>query len=211
MNMQHQNMNALVNYDFLETAVRTAGTTEDPLYCVKDVCKCLGLQQKACHKTKILAEDDKHYVQVPDARGIPRDTAFCTQRGLRTIVSSINAAHILKSNPNIWHAIRDIRASKKKKVTSGFIYMLQNRMGDIVKVGKAKDCRKRWRSYQCTHNWVPYAAIRVEDMSESEARLIRYMHIHYQLSNGKEFFWCKNLKPVLDFMTKFGENGLSEI
>ena len=105
-----------------------------------------------------------------------------------------------------------IDISKKEKHDDGFVYLLHNTAGDVAKVGKAADCRKRWKSYQCPLNWKPQFAVWVSDQAVAERKLIKYMNEHYTLGCGTEFFWCDNVKPVMHFMTiTFGKNRLSEI
>ena len=107
--------------------------------------------------------------------------------------------------------VKVILDTKQKKKPNGYIYLLHNLTGTIAKVGKATDCRKRWRSYQCPHNWVPKVAIAVPNQIKAENKLIKYMHSQYTLSNGREFFWCDNLTPVIKYMEGFGENIISQI
>ena len=105
-----------------------------------------------------------------------------------------------------------IRENKTKEQCSGHVYLLHNLSGNIAKIGKAKDCRVRWKEYQCPHNWVPKVAIEVDDQTKAEGVLLDYMDKHYTLSNGKEFFWCDNIEPIRKFMeSKFGESILHQI
>ena len=86
-------MNSLAKtFNFENSVVRTSGTFENPLFCVKDVCALVGVKN---HRNKIalLDEDEKDEVHAMDAIGRMQPTAFCTEPGLYRIIFSC------KNNP----------------------------------------------------------------------------------------------------------------
>ena len=45
-------------FNYADGAIRTAGTTEEPLFCVKDICALLGVKNHK-HKISLLDTDEK--------------------------------------------------------------------------------------------------------------------------------------------------------
>jgi len=195
-------------------SLRTAGTVENPLYCIKDICAILGIKN---HSDKGRVLDAGEYKEIPmlDTLGRTQSMKFCTKRGVVKILSSIHGHFLFAHEKCILQNIKDAAEymrNRKKPRGKGFVYLLRNKTGDIAKVGKADNCRARWKSYQCPFNWVPVAAYRVEKQTESEAKIIGFMRDNFTLACGREFFWCSNTTPVQKYMTTtFGENILHEI
>ena len=81
-------MNALTKtFNFEDSAVRTSGTFEKPLFCAKDVCAMLGVKNHL-NKVALLDEDEKLCIQTLDAQNRARPTTFCTEAGLYRIIFS---------------------------------------------------------------------------------------------------------------------------
>ena len=105
---------------FGDFSVRMKGTPEDPMFCVKDVCGCLGIRNHH-DKIRLLKDDEKLSVKIhhagpdgqklgskistpgPDAEklgpikrapGQSRTMVFCTEAGLYRIIFSLQ-----KNNP----------------------------------------------------------------------------------------------------------------
>ena len=68
--------------------IRTAGTKEAPLFCVKDVCHVLGVKNHR-DKVRVLDIDEKHAVETFDAIGRSQKTSFCTEPGFYRIIFSV--------------------------------------------------------------------------------------------------------------------------
>ena len=68
-------------------AVRTAGSPEQPLFCIKDVCKVLNIQNHA-NKTKLLRDREIYGFMVSTPKG-PREAKFCSEPGLYRIIGSV--------------------------------------------------------------------------------------------------------------------------
>ena len=82
-------MNALTKtFNFEDSVVRTSGTFEKPLFCVKDVCAMLGVKGYR-HKVSLLDEDEKEGVQTLNTLGGSQKTTFCTEAGLYRIIFSV--------------------------------------------------------------------------------------------------------------------------
>ena len=95
-------MDALAKFTFADPTgddviMRTAGTPDAPLFCVKDVCKCLGI---ADHKVKarLLDQDEKVGCPTP-SRGGTQEMIFCTGPGLSNIVLSCRNVREVGSAP----------------------------------------------------------------------------------------------------------------
>ena len=70
-------MNSLAKtFNFGSTVVRTAGTFDDPIFCVKDVCSILGVKNHL-NKVALLDQDEKLSIQSLDAQNRTRPTTFC--------------------------------------------------------------------------------------------------------------------------------------
>ena len=82
---------SLVSFSFDSNAVRTAGTSEHPLFCLKDVCGILGIANHH-NKAAKLANNEKETVRVYSGDGV-RDTMFVTEPGLYKVVLSCKAAY----------------------------------------------------------------------------------------------------------------------
>ena len=73
--------------EFGKHSVRMQGTPEEPLFCVKDVCACLGISSHRCKVA--LLDDDEKYASVEATRnGKQRTMTFCTVQGIYTILLS---------------------------------------------------------------------------------------------------------------------------
>ena len=67
-------MNSLAKtFNFEDSTVRTSGTFEKPLFCVKDVCAMLGVKNPR-NKVSLLDEDEKLCVDSLDAQNRTRPT-----------------------------------------------------------------------------------------------------------------------------------------
>ena len=176
--------------DFDFSSVRIAGTKERPLYCVKDICTVIGIKN-AGDKTKILPKSERHMIRTAHSA---RLVLFTTEEGKARIVSSCRTPTVVSNTGE------------------GFIYLLLNTNGDVAKVGRAINCRKRWNSYQCPVNWKHIAAIRVKDMICCERIFINWMKERYPVACKREFFWCDNVKPIVKYLEEnFGPNVIQEI
>ena len=82
-------MNTLAaTFNFQDSLIRTAGTIDDPMFCVKDVCSVLGVKNHL-NKVAQLDEDEKLSIQTLDAQNRTRPTTFCTEPGLYNIIFSV--------------------------------------------------------------------------------------------------------------------------
>ena len=75
-------------FNYADGAIRTAGTTEEPLFCVKDICAMMGVKNHR-DKVRILDTDEKDSVETFDAIGRAQKTTFCTEPGLYRIIFSV--------------------------------------------------------------------------------------------------------------------------
>lgn len=73
-----------------EVSIRTAGTAEAPLFCVKDVCCCLGIVNQS-QKCKILDEHEKGLHPISTPGGLQK-LIFITESGLYKLVLSCRNA-----------------------------------------------------------------------------------------------------------------------
>ena len=71
--------------------VRTTGTMENPLFCIKDVCQALNIKNPR-DKTALLAEDEK-LASTVSTSGQGRKMTFCTLPGLFSIILSVNSGN----------------------------------------------------------------------------------------------------------------------
>ena len=83
-------MNALTKtFNFQDDVVRSAGTFERPIFCVRDICKALGIKNVG-NKVAVLDKDEKDNIHVMDAIGRTRNVPACTEPGLYNILLSCN-------------------------------------------------------------------------------------------------------------------------
>ena len=75
-------------FNYADGAIRTAGTTEEPLFCVKDICALLGVKGHR-NKVSLLDIDEKLCVETLDAQKRTRPTTFCTEAGFYRIIFSV--------------------------------------------------------------------------------------------------------------------------
>ncbi len=77
-------MSDLVTFDFRDNHVRTAGTSEAPLFCAADVCSALGIENasQACGK---LDQDETELVYVEHSSG-RKHAVFVTESGLYSLI-----------------------------------------------------------------------------------------------------------------------------
>ncbi len=89
-------MNTLTAFTYGSTVVRTAGSPEQPMFCVQDICTVLGIKN---HKNKnaILEQHEKDVVQCLDRIGRKQNKVFCTEPGFYRIVFSVQKN--LKTEP----------------------------------------------------------------------------------------------------------------
>lgn len=93
----------LANFTFSDptgdaVVVRTAGTPEQPLFCVKDVCKCLGIGN-VTDKTKVLEAHERASVQ-SNTPGGAQNMLFTTESGLYKMVITCRNATKPGTVPN---------------------------------------------------------------------------------------------------------------
>ena len=82
-------MNTLTNtFTYGSTVVRTAGSPEQPMFCVQDICTVLGIKNNR-NKVALLEQDEKDTVQTLDAIGRRKKKVFCTEPGFYRIVFSV--------------------------------------------------------------------------------------------------------------------------
>ena len=74
-------------FTFEDSSIRTSGSAETPLFCVKDVCAVLGIKNNR-NKINALDADEKDIVQTLDSVGRSLKTVFCTEAGLYKIIFS---------------------------------------------------------------------------------------------------------------------------
>ena len=205
--------------------VRIAGTPEQPLFCGKDVCVAAGLT----NRSRVLGHLTKEYTQmvrVQTKRGM-QTLKFVTESGLFQLLVTSRSTNgrmesfrrwvfedALPGHPDLVKVLPILPPPEvgSHPPVDGYVYLLESASGTIAKVGRAADCRKRWRSYQCPPNWKPRFAVHVSDQVAAETQLIAFMHTRFQLANGREFFRCYNTHPIMEYMaTKFGPNELAFI
>ena len=66
-------------------AVRTAGTADNPLFCLSDVCQAIGIANARNVKGR-LDEDDVHLVDTIDNLGRTQQVTFVTESGLYDVI-----------------------------------------------------------------------------------------------------------------------------
>ena len=72
---------------FRNHTIRTAGTPDNPLFCVKDICDALGIKN-ASDKVRILDDDEKDGIDTIDSIGRRQKKPFCTEAGMYHIIFS---------------------------------------------------------------------------------------------------------------------------
>lgn len=65
--------------------IRTAGTSENPMFCLADVCKALNLENNR-NVSKRLEVDDVHTMDITDRLGRNQQTTFVTEQGLYDVI-----------------------------------------------------------------------------------------------------------------------------
>ena len=75
-------------FNFEDSVVRTSGTFENPMFCVKDVCAMLGVKNHM-NKISLLDQDERDEMHMLDAIGRYQKTTFCTEAGLYRIIFSV--------------------------------------------------------------------------------------------------------------------------
>jgi prophage antirepressor-like protein len=93
----------LANFTFSDptgdpVVIRTAGTHEQPMFCVADVCKCLGIVN-VTRKTKDLEESEKVFHSVNTPGGV-QNMLFTTESGLYKMVITCRNATKPGTVPN---------------------------------------------------------------------------------------------------------------
>ncbi len=87
-------MNSLTEtFNYENQVVRTAGTPDQPLFCVQDICSVLGVKNHR-NKVALLDSDEKDAVQSMDAIGRRQNQMFCTEPGLYRIIFSVQKNEI---------------------------------------------------------------------------------------------------------------------
>jgi len=86
-------MNTMTSLDEMfrmqDVTVRTAGTCENPLFCLKDVCDALDIVGYA-NKAKALDDDERVYVNCRGSRG--QRMVFITEPGLYSVILTCKSA-----------------------------------------------------------------------------------------------------------------------
>ena len=199
----------------MKFSVETQEKNGEVWFKVPDIARALKMTRQSIDlkRNKVVQQNKERFKSLT---GNQNAAYFVNKSGYQQLLLQLKIPVALKTTvTDVSSSIASVRehleTQKKLKVKSGHVYLLHNRSQDIAKIGKAIDCRKRWKGYQCPHNWVPKVAIRVTDQTKAEKKLLKYMHAHYTLSNGREFFWCGNIGPIVAYMSTFGENILGEI
>ena len=65
--------------------IRTAGTAENPMFCLADVCQAIGIANARNVKSR-LDEDDVHLVDTIDNLGRTQQVTFVTESGLYDVI-----------------------------------------------------------------------------------------------------------------------------
>ena len=74
-------------FTFADINVRTAGTSDNPLFCLRDVCVVLEIKNHN-NKTSLLRADQKHVIHTLDSIGRKQKKIFCTESGLYRVIMS---------------------------------------------------------------------------------------------------------------------------
>ena len=208
-------MNTLTKtFNFEDSVVRTAGTFEKPLFCVKDVCAMLGVKNSR-DKVRLLDEDEKDDVETFDAIGRSQKTTFCTEPGLYRIIFSCQRNP--KTEPIkrwVFHEVLpSIRKTGEYKLkqdlaeVSGLLEQTQNTLARIQSEKNQAD--QNFDMVADRHAWTRILAIRnIESGSflKSSARhkrmcrLVARLEIHRAVkwTNGKPYFVSE--AAILEYM-----------
>ena len=201
-------------FNFEDSVVRTAGTFEKPLFCVKDVCAMLGVKNSR-DKVRLLDEDEKDGVETFDAIGRSQKTTFCTEPGLYRIIFSCQRNP--KTEPIkrwVFHEVLpSIRKTGEFKLkqdlaeVSGLLEQTQNTLARIQHEKHQVD--QNFDMVADRHAWTRILAIRnIESGSflKSSARhkrmcrLVARLKIHRAVKwkNGKPYFVSE--AAILEYM-----------
>ena len=86
--MSHTTFDTMaMTQEFGKDSVRMQGTPEEPLFCVKDVCACIGISGYR-KKTALLDDDEKRPCLEGTPSGQTQTMMFCTVQGIYTILLS---------------------------------------------------------------------------------------------------------------------------
>lgn len=82
-------MNSVMKiFNYGNKVVRTAGTPENPMFCVQDICQVLGVKNHH-NKVALLTPDEKDGLQTLDSIGRRQRKVFCTEPGFYRITFSV--------------------------------------------------------------------------------------------------------------------------
>ena len=198
-------MNTLAKtFSFEDSTVRTSGTFEKPLFCVKDVCAMLGVK-KHRNKVSLLDEDEKLCVETLDAQNRTRPTTFCTEPGLYRIIFS------MQKNPKtepikrwVFHevlpSIRKTGEYKLKRELAEVSTLLEQTQNSLATIQQEKNqTQQNFDKVADRHAWTRILAIRnIESGSflkqsmrhRRMCRLVARLVIHraVQWIRGKPYF-----------------------
>jgi prophage antirepressor-like protein len=196
-------MNTLTKtFNFEDSVVRTAGTFEKPLFCVKDVCAMLGVKNHL-NKVSLLDEDEKLSIQSLDAQNRTRPTTFCTEPGLYRIIFSCQRNP--KTEPikrwvfhEVLPSIRKTGEYKLKQDLAEVSELLEQTQNILARIQSEKNqADQNFDMVADRHAWTRILAIRnIESGSflKSSARHKRMCRLVARLKIDKVVKW-KNKKP----------------
>jgi len=87
-------MSNLQSFSFCDLNVRTVVQDNEPLFCLKDVAECLGLENR--HNLSARLDEDEKVLQNIETLGGVQKTTFVTESGLYSVIMSCQS-----SNPKV--------------------------------------------------------------------------------------------------------------
>ena len=198
-------MNSLTKtFNFEDSTVRTSGTFDNPLFCVKDVCAMLGVKNHR-DKIRLLPQDERDDVATIDAIGRAQKTAFCTEPGLYRIIFSC------KNNPKtepikrwVFHevlpSIRKTGEYKLKRDLAEVSQLLEVTQNSLARIQQEKtQANENFDQVADRHAWTRILAIRDIEGGSFDKRsprhrrmckLVARLKIHRAVSwiRGKPYF-----------------------
>ena len=99
-------MNSLTKtFTYGSSVIRTGGTLENPLFCVHDICKVLGIKNPS-DKFSGLDDDEKDRIETLDSIGRRRKKPACSESGLYNIIFSVqDNPHTKKFKRWVFHEV----------------------------------------------------------------------------------------------------------
>ena len=173
-------MNALTKtFNFEDSVVRTSGTFEKPLFCVKDVCAMLGVKNTS-KKIALLDEDERDEVPIRDPIGRMQLTVVCTEPGLYRIIFSC------RNNPKtepikrwVFHevlpSIRKTGEFKLKQDLAQVSQLLAETQQSLARIEQQKtQADQNFDKVADRHAWTRILAIRNIDSGSFLKRSLRH-------------------------------------